>query len=185
MRLFIAAPVPESVRKKLVEIKRDFPEFSAKWVEKKNLHITLVFVGEISEADKVDKISEILGKVNNEPIKLRTDGIALFPDEHKARVLAVSLTGETEKIQTLAEDVERRLREAKIGFDEKPLHPHITLARLKRVHPRKRRSIRQKADSYKVKEETFVINEIALLESELTSSGPIYKTLRAAPLAKG
>jgi 2'-5' RNA ligase len=211
MRLFIAALPPKQIRRELAEVKNDFNGFPAKWVEEKNLHLTLVFIGEIGDrpparfrrprrrprsrpspsqiADDRQEIQTQLNKISKQvekaaeelpPIKLKTDGVALFPDEHKARLLVVNLTGETAKLHALAEDLKRQLQAAKIDFDEKPFHPHITLARLKRIRPRKKRNIRQKVDDYEMQEETFDVNKIILLESKLTQNGPIYKTMPTA-----
>jgi 2'-5' RNA ligase len=179
MRLFVAATLPAKIREALAKIQEDFKEFPARWVKKENLHITVVFIGEIKDPHCVKKISRALMRSaeKSKKIHLETSGTALFPNEHKARVLAVNLAGETEALQMLAEEIKQRLREEKINFDEKILHPHITIARLKRVHPRRRRKIRQGAAEYEAPRESFEVDQIALMESELTAANPVYKTI--------
>ncbi|MFQ6084602.1 MAG: RNA 2',3'-cyclic phosphodiesterase, partial [Candidatus Aminicenantia bacterium] len=71
MRTFIAVEISSEVREKIaqiqVEFKRGDPD--VKWVEPKNLHITLKFLGEVGE----DKLSGVIEKT-----RLAVSGISNF-----------------------------------------------------------------------------------------------------------
>ena len=53
MRLFVAVPLPNQIRRSLSKVKSSFADFPAKWVREENLHITLVFIGDINPSPSV------------------------------------------------------------------------------------------------------------------------------------
>ena len=55
-RVFIAINLPEGVKKKLASHKDKWPELPARWTKEDNLHITLEFLGYVSD----EEILEIL-----------------------------------------------------------------------------------------------------------------------------
>ncbi|NIO21607.1 MAG: RNA 2',3'-cyclic phosphodiesterase [Candidatus Aenigmarchaeota archaeon] len=181
MRVFISIPLPKSIREELVKVQKDFAELPTKWVEEENLHITLVFIGK-TEKEKVKAATGVLGGITSDPINLKTDGFSLLPHERTARILAIKLTGETEKISTLTEKIKGGLRERRINFDEKPFRPHITLARLKDLNSDKRRKLKEKVQTVRLPKMGFKADTIQLTESKLTPTGPIYKTISAVTL---
>ena len=44
-RIFIAINLPEDVKKELAKYQEKWPEFPAKWMSPENIHITLEFLG--------------------------------------------------------------------------------------------------------------------------------------------
>jgi len=184
MRIFIAIPLPAEVKERLNQVSRDFAKFPAKWVEEENLHITLVFVGEVSEEDKIGKISGVLDNVNCGPITLEVGGLSLFPSEKEARLLVAKIGGEEEKLAQLSEKIKDGLRKEKIGFDEKPFRPHITLARFKDIGSKQQKALRAEVGAIKLPKMKFAAKEIMLVESQLTPTGPIYRVIGASPLGQ-
>jgi len=177
MRLFISIPLPENVRKVLANVKQDFPELPAKWVEEENLHLTLIFIG---ETDKASEITNVLDSIKYKPMNLETSILTLFPSEEKARLLAVNLAGKVEKISSLVEEIKKKLLERKISFDEKPFHSHITLARLKQLRSREKEVLLHKICTYALPKMEFEATQIDLVESRLTPVGPIYQVIKTA-----
>ena len=57
MRCFIALDLPVEIIKEIKKIQKELPEFIGKKTESENLHLTLKFLGEVSE----EKIKEIRG----------------------------------------------------------------------------------------------------------------------------
>src|SRR3989338_2427826 len=53
MRLFVAAPVPETVKEKLLETARSLAPAPARWVGAENLHLTLLWLGEVAEPEEL------------------------------------------------------------------------------------------------------------------------------------
>src|SRR3989344_2732309 len=50
-RVFIAINFPPEIKKVLSRYEENFKELPAKWVEQENLHITLAFLGSITDKD--------------------------------------------------------------------------------------------------------------------------------------
>ena len=207
MRLFVAVPLPKAIKKRLEEVQKDFTEFPAKWVREENLHVTLVFIGEIQEtemqrlqrqalrlkavpkiieATKVTKVPEERKEVNGskgcKPVELWADRLVILPSERKPHVLAAELAGETEKLADLAERIKKGLRETNICFSEKPFRPHITLARIKRLKAGERKALKHKVKNYALPKLGFEADRVELVESRLTPNGPIYKVVETADL---
>ena len=49
MRAFVAISIPEEIKNRISEIQNQIPKFNGKLTEKENLHLTLKFLGEISQ----------------------------------------------------------------------------------------------------------------------------------------
>lgn len=131
-RLFIAINLPEGVRKKLAEYQGkwiNLPNDKIRWVKKYNLHITLVFVGYVSD----DEMYEIINTVKetakkHEPFMINLERIILGPPNRTPRMF----WAEGEKSQELA-DLQGDLQE-KIEQRHGARHafrPHVNLARFK------------------------------------------------------
>ena len=59
VRVFIGFFLPDEIKKEVLEIQRKIPSFKGKLVEENNLHLTLKFLGEISE-EELNEIKNIL-----------------------------------------------------------------------------------------------------------------------------
>ena len=98
MRAFIAVDVSSDAIVKL----RDEILSTAGWnlkdvkpVESHNFHFTLIFLGEISDDDDIDKIKEIMQKeLSFEPFTIAYTGIGAFPDPAYARVIWLGVDSE-------------------------------------------------------------------------------------------
>jgi 2'-5' RNA ligase len=95
MRAFIAVDVSSDAIVKL----RDELLSTAGWnlkevrpVESHNFHFTLIFLGEISDDDDIDKIKEMMQKgLSFEPFTITYTGIGAFPNPAYARVIWVGV----------------------------------------------------------------------------------------------
>ena len=83
MRSFIAVEVPFF---KGIEELQSSIEGKFKAVEKENMHLTLKFLGEISERD-VEKIKEEVEKCKTQPFRLKFKGVGFFPNENYIKVV--------------------------------------------------------------------------------------------------
>ena len=71
MRCFLAIDLNDECKDYLFKLQKEFSRFvKAKWVEKKNLHLTLKFIREIDE-DKLENVKRILSELKNKKFKLR------------------------------------------------------------------------------------------------------------------
>ena len=127
MRCFLAIDLSDEIKKELARIQKQIPqEKGIKFVESKNLHLTLKFFGEISD-EKVNEIKEKFKDFKFEKIKCHLGNIGFFPSSSYVRVVWVSLEP-NEKIKELFAKINHIL-DNKNGDDR--FESHITLARVK------------------------------------------------------
>lgn len=145
-------------------IKKHFSFMEAKWVEKHNIHLTYLFLGEYPSAYPViEKLENISYEKKDIPLK----SLGFFG--HPPKVLFTKVTDES--ILDLHRSILERL---KIEPD-KPFVPHVTLCRIKRVHGFERfvKNLRE------LQHRHFgtLHQELHLIESVLTPRGPKYRII--------
>ena len=122
MRLFIAIPLSSEIKAH----RGDFQEtlktsgITGSWSPIGNLHLTLAFIGEYADPDKV---LDTVGSVSFMPFDLCFCSTGSFSDTLWAGV------GKNESLEKLAGDVRKALAGSGIPFDRKTFNPHITLVR--------------------------------------------------------
>lgn len=173
MRLFVAVDLKDDLREEIEKVLRIFREFRGiKPVEKENLHITLMFLGEVPDR-KVDMVKEKLRGIKLEPFKIRLKGLGNF----NYRVFWIGVLEGKDLLSILAKEVENSLK--KIGFKrDKEFVAHATVARVKRLNPNDRIKLEKSLESFKDYEfGEMIVDCFKLKKSTLTSKGPIYEDL--------
>lgn len=171
MRVFIAYFPPDKLREKIEKIQKEIKKLdaiSAKFVEKENLHISFSFLGERNNINEIIKNFEKLKEFQKFEAKLKN--LLLIPNKDYIRVIAIGVES------LLAESLRKKIFDI-FGGDSKPLH--LTLCRVKSVYNKNR--IVDYANSFRFEEE-FTIDNISLVKSTLTSSGPIYEIIHQISL---
>lgn len=186
MRLFVAVNFPFEIKKAVGSFIQDLRKLSAdlKWVEPENLHLTVQFLGNVSE-EQVPDVTEALNRAaaGIAPFSLKLSGVGVFPSRERPRVFWAGAAGDTAPLLKLSRQVRRELKE--LGFDpgENAFSPHLTLARLR--SPAGFSDVLDRAE--KAAENrvfgTAKIKTVDLMLSELGPGGPKYFTLARAPLA--
>jgi len=181
MRIFIALELPEKIKKEISKTQNQLKTvgIKARWVKPEITHLTLVFLGEIAP-NKVGEIAKILKEASSQisPINLWLEKIDAFPSLAKAKIIYLSLKGEMGKLNALVLKIQKGLKKQKIAFDQKPFVPHLTLGRLKKLQ-----NLTWLLSKIKIPRRHFFTNKLFLIQSTLTSQGPIYKTLKEISLA--
>lgn len=173
MRAFIAIQLPKKVREECIKVQEKIKDLiKAKFVEEENIHITLKFLGDISESS-VKKISKILKDLDFKPFKLELFRLGVFPSEKFIRVVWIGVRPE-EKLLELQKKIDDSL--TTLGFKkEKKFEGHITIARVKFV--KNKEEFVKKLREMKPKNIGFEVKSFELKKSTLTEKGPIYETL--------
>jgi 2'-5' RNA ligase len=93
MRCFVAIDLPEHIKARIfheIEILKQQGLVSGKFVEKENLHLTLKFLGELTEK-QIKDIGEKLSEISFNKFKVSLSEIGVFPDKNFVKVLWVGL----------------------------------------------------------------------------------------------
>ena len=129
MRIFIALDIPAEIRARIVEFmeraRACAPE--ARWARPQGVHVTLKFVGEVSDA-KLQEIKSALATVKAEPFNVSFAGAGFFPTPRSPRVFWVGVEG-GEALAGLAAAIDTAAHGLGIAGEDRAYSPHLTLAR--------------------------------------------------------
>ena len=167
-RLFVALDLPEDRRPLLEALQTD--ALSARWTPPEQYHLTLRFIGDVTER-QADAVEQALASVPGALFSLQSPGLGVFPSRRKPRVLFADIE-RANALMTLQHRIDEALLSAGVDRADKPFHPHITVARLKRARPQAvRRYLREQQDFHLA---PFPVTEFVLYQSDLTSEGAIH-----------
>ena len=174
MRTFVAAEINnEEVLNEIKKVQSEL-KIKAKPVSLKNIHFTLLFLGEISE-EMSKKVQNALNTIKFSSFEVIFSGVGAFPKPKFPRVIWIG-TNESggDQLKNLAKNVEEKL--SPLGFrSDKPFKPHVTIFRIKnRIGDISDELARINSSSLGIQK----ILEIKLKKSELTPNGPIYSDLQ-------
>ena len=174
MRYFIALDFPKKIKDELFHLQQKLKKsrsFSGKFVEYENLHLTLRFLGEITEK-QVSLIQSDLEGIKFDSFDLSLNSLDLFSRD-EPRVVWVRLS--SEGLISLQNQIEERVSHF-LPTERKPFVAHVTLARIKEVFDREKLiEIVKSANPHKL---SFNVDRFILKESELTKEGPIYTDIQ-------
>ncbi|MDP2846457.1 MAG: RNA 2',3'-cyclic phosphodiesterase [Candidatus Methanoperedens sp.] len=177
IRTFIAVELPERFVSEILRIESMLDTPGIKLVEPKQVHITLKFLGDISE-DKVEPIASALSQVNCKPFEARIKGVGVFPKPAYIKVIWLGAEGNFEALHS---EVERMLAPFKFEKDHQ-FSPHATLARVKML--KEKAALLEKIKKLEnVDLGAMNVESLTLKKSTLTLQGPIYETLKEIKLA--
>jgi 2'-5' RNA ligase len=181
MRAFIAIDLPESLRAALRRKQASFRSASpdARWTQPEGIHLTLKFLGEISDA-KVMEVAESLKNLGRfESFIVRLKGFGFFPDARRPRVFWTGVEAPP-SLSQLAEQVEEAMRRIGFAREERPFRPHLTLARFRVPQPQ---PALQALLSQQGEQEwgNFEVSEFFLFESKLSPQGAQYRKVERFP----
>jgi 2'-5' RNA ligase len=101
------------------------------WVKEEAAHVTLRFIGEISE-DTLDPIKRALGKRHHiAPFDIEWDHVGTFPAGRHPRVIWIGPSANVGAMTALAADINSRLEPIVGAGESRPFNAHITLGRVK------------------------------------------------------
>jgi 2'-5' RNA ligase len=161
MRLFFAAVPDGEMRERLSRAARALEAPAAcKFLPAAQYHMTLVFLGEVRDHE-VPVVRE-LGEAQ------RLQSIALCFDRweywRESRVIVAATSKRPQALENLRSGLAGALARRAIAFDDKPLRPHITVAR----------KVAQAPVLPALSEVVWTIRDLALMASARGPRGSIY-----------
>ena len=168
MRLFLGLPIPPEQAQALTRLTRAIELPKGRRTAPENLHLTLVFLGEVAEPT-LPQIEQELSELNVAPFPLKLASLNTFP---RAGVLFAGIEP-ARPLLNLQAKVAASM--ARCGFppDDHPYHPHITLARF---HGTLRLSQSQRALPPSL-QRSFPADTVNLYRSHPTPTGSHYEIL--------
>ncbi|MFP4680271.1 MAG: RNA 2',3'-cyclic phosphodiesterase [Chitinispirillaceae bacterium] len=167
-RLFVAVDLPERIRDDISAIYQAIPR--AKWTKDSQLHLTLRFIGEVSE-DTAEKIECALNLIETPSFPIELKGVGFFPPRKIPRVLWCGIAPNEELLKLQAK-VERTLTNIGITPEGRKYSPHITIAKLNRSPSEKLAQFISSNALFHT--EPFLVSEFHLYSSHLRSEGALH-----------
>lgn len=178
IRTFIAIEIPDEIKGKIARFQKQVAadEKSIRWVNVKNIHITLKFIGEIPES----LVEKIVISIFEKPPQINTFEIGLkgtgaFPNLRRPRVVWVGITSGNEQLTKLVTYLEAQLTILGIPKENRKFKSHVTIGRIKNNQKLKNPEIFDNPDALDAGE--FQAQKIVLMKSELKPSGAEYSVL--------
>ncbi len=169
MRIFISIDIPEEIKKEIIKIQEQLPEFKGKLTERENLHLTLKFLGEIDEK-KAKEIKSRLREIKLKKFESKIDSIGIFSEKF-IRIIWMRIIN-CEKLQ---KEIDTQLEG--LFEKEKRFMGHLTVARVKYIKDKKK--FMDELNKIKISSIKFMVNSFELKKSILTEKGPVYETIES------
>lgn len=170
MRLFAAIVPPGDALDELaaaVDQARRPSRDAVRWTGRGMWHLTLAFYGNDDLGHRAGWLTERVP--GHPPLRLAVSGAGTFTG-----VLWAGIAGDLAGLGALAEAVG--------GAEDRPYHPHLTLARWKqRGRPQAAGEVRQALAGFRGR--TWPATEVVLMSSALSHQGPTYTVERRFPLS--
>ena len=186
IRTFVAVEVTSPIRQQARKLIEELGGSGAdvKWVNPKNQHLTLKFLGEVASSE-IPRVCEAVQKAvaNSKPFELEIRGVGAFPNVARARTLWLG-TGQGEKeMVDLQERVDEQLGKLAFRQDRRRFHPHLTIGRVRRGGPGLTELAKLLADHAEFEAGTIKVDKVIVFSSTLLQDGPIYQSLGTARLS--
>jgi RNA 2',3'-cyclic 3'-phosphodiesterase len=186
VRLFVAIELDDIARQAVAaeqqRLVRLLGDSAGDWrfVRPAQLHVTLIFLGEVDEARALSIVEAMRHEIDRPAYTMALDGVGMFPRHGAPRVLWLSLVAGVEPTLDVHARIQARLEALGVARDERPLSPHLTLARRRRGRNR----LRLDAPSTGGPLAHWEVDRVSLVESRLSPDGARYRTLATACLLR-
>ena len=154
-------------------------------VRAENLHITLAFLGQTPD-ERLDDVTAAAREAAA-PVPAFTlafDRAGRFPERGRPRVAWLGIADGAPSVLTLGEGVYAALRRRGLHFDDRPLAPHLTLARVAEdASAAEAKTVGAALEELAIPSLRFDVRDIAVVQSVLSPKGPRYTALATVPLA--
>lgn len=182
-RLFLALPVPESIRQALVQAQQSLralvPDWRISWVKPEHMHLTLQFLGETAPG-RCQRLECLLSQLipGFPALELELGTLDAFPSLAQPRVIFWAVLPEP-TLMTLQRSLESQLCELGYAREQRHYHPHLTLGRIRQslgdiLYPLPQHFAQQTL--------RWQTDRVELIQSELLPAGPRYHLRASYPL---
>ena len=175
IRAFLAVDMPDEIRTLAAETGERLLTHAKelKIVRPENYHITLAFIGDV-QRDLLNAIDKPIARLAEgiSVISVQFNKIGTFPS-----VIFLKTSEGEQELARLSKGVRDILARNKIPCDSKPFKGHLTIARSRNRKMKAKEFLKSYAFDARF-DIRFEIDSFSLIQSELTSAGPIYTTLK-------
>ena len=188
IRTFIAVHLSQKARRQLSDTIRslgsEIPS-GVRWVDPEGIHLTLKFLGDIDPALVKDVLQAMEQAASGSlPFHLHLNGLGVFPNQKRPRVLWAGLGGDLDALGALQEKLEAAMSGLNFPWERRAFSPHLTLGRVRDgVSAVARQSIGAVLSSGSLEDaDPWQVNAVHLMRSDLTPDGALCSSLGSVTL---
>jgi RNA 2',3'-cyclic 3'-phosphodiesterase len=191
VRLFVAAEPSDEVRREAAacaaRLRRRLDAANAghglRWVPAENLHLTVWFLGEVSDARASAVIQSLAPPMTAPAFELHLAGCGAFPPSGPPRVLWIGVVLGVEQLARAHDEVGERLAPWGFAPEGRAYSAHLTIARVKEP-PRgdARRAMRDAILAEPCDAGTCRVESLTVFRSRTSAHGAAYEALLRVPL---
>ncbi len=179
MRLFVALPLPQAIRKTLASLCAGLP--GARWVPPENMHVTLRFLGELS-GDVIDDVDAALSGISAPAFSLALGGVGHFGNGARPRAIWAGVARDPALFH-LHDKIESAVVRAGLAPDRQKFTPHVTLSRPKGTSIPKLQDYLSAHSLFR--SDPWEVSRFTLFSSFLAHTNAIYREESRYPLLRG
>jgi 2'-5' RNA ligase len=185
IRTFIAVDLAAGVKGRLTALQEELGRFGpgVKWTRADNLHLTLLFLGEVEELEVVSICRVVKQRARRHaPFAVDVAGLGAFPNPRRPKILWAGLTEGVAELRALHADLEEGLLD--LGCyrrEDREYTPHLTLGRLS--HDDRAEEWGPTLAKYADWQAgSSPVDDVLVMASEMRRGGPEYSVLGRGPL---
>lgn len=188
VRAFIAIDISPAIHEQLHQVCEHLDGvldgMPVRWVPIENIHLTLKFLGDVSETNLVH-INEALTTAGaaHKPFELSVGGLGVFPSVHRPRVIWVGVET-NDKCHSFQQRIETDAERLGYVAEKREFSAHLTLGRVNRSASSQ--EVREIGELLSEEKQGFLgaerVSAVHLYKSDLKPSGAVYTKLFSTPL---
>ena len=188
MRAFFAVDLPDDLAPAVADAQAPFADApGVNPVDPDQAHVTLKFLGDVAErggesgSDRpaVDDViaagERAVDRAGVDPFKCAVAGLGVFPNREYVSVAWAGVDRGGDELAALHDALEAETTALGVDPADHEFTPHVTLARVESATGAE--AVRDALDATDPEVGTFSVDEIRLVKSTLTASGPEYEVV--------
>lgn len=175
-RLFFGLEIPVQIKARLSKVRAEVS--AAKWQSVEQMHITLLFLGDVDEG-RLSAVCEAARRNPQAPFELSVAGLGCFGQPCAPRNLWAAIQPEA-PVVSLHCAIKEQMERLGLITESRAFLPHITLSRFKRQPG----SVEGLLAEYgETAFGSFQVDQFVLFESEQSADGSVYTVVDRFPLS--
>src|SRR4029078_12298660 len=172
----LSGAVRSSLQKHIDNLRAAVPEAQASWSRIENIHLTIKFFGNFSQ-DRIPLISTATSRTASsfQPFPISISKAGVFPGASQPRVVWIGVDDQMGSLSELQQRFELEFSTNGFEKDARSFKPHLTIARIRK--PAGARELAEANRQLGFESESFVVEELVVFRSELSSKGSKYTAL--------
>ncbi|MDY6971941.1 MAG: RNA 2',3'-cyclic phosphodiesterase [Thermodesulfobacteriota bacterium] len=185
IRSFLAFELPEEIKgiiSRISEEMRRFP-LDVKWIRPDNIHLTVLFMGNIL----TDDLREMGDRINGicmryAPFCFSLNGAGVFSNRRNPRILWVGVDGDIERMSYFRDALQKHLGPFGVKREKRRFNPHLTLGRFRKGGAPTFHLDELLSRYQHLTTRVCVLKELVLFKSDLRPGGAVYTNVDTWPL---